>query len=195
VASGRFDTGPLDAEPVRRQAQVGDEVEVVAPAVQAAAGVAGAFAQRRAQRGTYRKGEAKRAKILQTALEIFAVEGYRGTSMRKVAAQCGLSMPGISGLVELFVSLAAAGSDGGHPAHAFFEARYRSFRETLAERIAEAGQQGRIRTDVPPERLARLTLAVADGIQPQWMVERAIDMSQAVEDLFRLLDWKPAAPD
>lgn len=37
-------------------------------------------------------------------------------------------------------------------------------------------------------------LAVADGIQPQWMVERSIDMAQAVEDLFTLLHWKPAAP-
>ncbi|NUR90244.1 MAG: TetR family transcriptional regulator [Nonomuraea sp.] len=48
-----------------------------------------------AKRGPYRKGEAKRAEILTAALEIFATEGYRGTSLRKVAAQCGLSLPGI----------------------------------------------------------------------------------------------------
>jgi len=190
-----------------------------------------------AKRGPYRKGEAKRAEILEKALEVFAVEGYRGTSLRKVAAQCGLSMPGIMhyfdsredlltqvlkkrdedararhhdpltlpsaleiigesqhtpGLVELFVSLAAAASDTGHPAHAFFEERYRVFRETLAQRLEEAQRQGRIRAGLPPERLAPLALAVADGIQLQWMVDRSIDMSQAFADLFQLLEWVPA---
>lgn len=190
-----------------------------------------------AKRGPYRKGEAKRAEILEKALEIFAVEGYRGTSLRKVAAQCGLSMPGIMhyfdsredlltqvlkkrdedasgrhldpltlpsaldimgesqrtpGLVELFVSLAAAASDTEHPAHAFFEERYRVFRETLAQRLGDAQRQGRIRAGLPPERLAALALAVADGIQLQWMVDRSIDMSQAFADLFQLLDWVPA---
>ncbi|MBR7837941.1 TetR/AcrR family transcriptional regulator [Actinospica durhamensis] len=189
-----------------------------------------------AKRGPYRKGEAKRAEILETALEIFAAEGYRGTSLRKVAAQCGLSMPGIMhyfesredlltqvlrrrdedararhpdplsvagafevvaenqhtpGLVELFVSLAAAASDPGHPAHAFFEERYRVFRETLAARLEEARGQGRIRSDLPSERLAALVLAATDGIQLQWMVDRSIDMSQSFADLFQLFGWVP----
>jgi len=192
------------------------------------------------KRGPYRKGEAKRAEILQAALEMFAVEGYRGTSLRKVAAQCGLSMPGIMhyfdsredlltqvllkrdeaararqgtpvtlqdvldvidegqrtpGLVELFVSLAAAASDTGHPAHEFFAARYREFRSTLAERLATAQEEGRIRATLPPERLAILMLAVVDGIQLQWMVNRSIEMSQAVVDLFQLLDWAPPPTD
>ncbi|MBF9066479.1 TetR/AcrR family transcriptional regulator [Streptacidiphilus fuscans] len=47
------------------------------------------------KRGPYRKGEAKRAEILTVALEIFAAEGYRGTSLRKVAERCGLSLPGV----------------------------------------------------------------------------------------------------
>jgi AcrR family transcriptional regulator len=186
-----------------------------------------------AKRGPYRKGEAKRSEILQTALEIFAVEGYRGTSLRKVAAQCGLSMPGIMhyfssredlltqvlmkrdeeararhgdpetlptaleiigenqqtpGLVELFVSLAAAASDTGHPAHAFFDERYRAFRDTLAQRVASAQREGRMRPDVPAERLATLILAVADGVQLQWMTDRTIDMRQTFADAFQLMD-------
>ncbi|WP_037569878.1 TetR/AcrR family transcriptional regulator [Phaeacidiphilus oryzae] len=46
-------------------------------------------------RGPYRKGEAKRAEILRTALEVFANEGYPGTSLSKVAARCNLSLPGL----------------------------------------------------------------------------------------------------
>jgi AcrR family transcriptional regulator len=47
------------------------------------------------KRGPYEKGEAKRAEILRAALRIFAQEGYRGTSLRKVAAACDLSLPGL----------------------------------------------------------------------------------------------------
>jgi AcrR family transcriptional regulator len=47
------------------------------------------------KRGPYRKGEAKRTEILRVALEVFAEEGYRGTSLRKVAARCELSLPGL----------------------------------------------------------------------------------------------------
>ncbi|MBV1778081.1 TetR/AcrR family transcriptional regulator [Paeniglutamicibacter sp. ABSL32-1] len=46
-------------------------------------------------RGSYAKGIAKRAEILDVALEVFAVEGYRGTSLRKVASLCDLSLAGV----------------------------------------------------------------------------------------------------
>lgn len=46
-------------------------------------------------RGSYAKGIAKRAEILDVALGVFAVEGYRGTSLRKVASLCDLSLAGV----------------------------------------------------------------------------------------------------
>jgi energy-coupling factor transporter ATP-binding protein EcfA2 len=95
--------------------------------------------------------------------------------------------------VQLFVSLAAAASDTTHPAHAFFDKRYRVFRETIADRLGEAQQAGQTRTDLPAERLAALVLAVIDGIQLQWMTDRSVDMTQVVTDLFGLLDWTPAS--
>lgn len=48
-----------------------------------------------ATRGSYAKGIAKRAEILDVALEVFAKEGYRGTSLRKVAQLCNLSLAGV----------------------------------------------------------------------------------------------------
>lgn len=36
-----------------------------------------------------------RVQILDAALEVFAVEGYRGTSLRAVAERCGLSVNGV----------------------------------------------------------------------------------------------------
>ncbi|WNI21535.1 TetR/AcrR family transcriptional regulator [Streptomyces sp. ITFR-16] len=189
-----------------------------------------------AKRGPYEKGEAKRSEILHAALEIFAAEGYRGTSLRKVAAKCNLSLPGLMhyfdskedlltqvlrmrdetarvrqaeredpqsyreiiregaqtpGLVELFVSMAAAASDPAHPAHAHFAERYPVLRERVASYVRARVDEGRISTLVPPERLAVLLIAVADGIQLQWLIDRSTDMEQPIEDLLSILDPRP----
>lgn len=185
-----------------------------------------------AKRGPYEKGEAKRKEVLRAALEIFAAEGYRGTSLRKVAAKCNLSLPGLMhyfdskedlltqvlrmrdetarlrqeqrtspqsyreiiregaetpGLVELFVSMAAAASDPGHPAHSHFADRYPVIRDRVAAFLRERMDEGTMRTDIPPERLAALLIAVADGIQLQWLVDRTVDMEQPVDDVMTLL--------
>ncbi|MGN5636494.1 TetR/AcrR family transcriptional regulator [Streptomyces sp. AC154] len=189
-----------------------------------------------AKRGPYEKGEAKRGEILHAALEIFAAEGYRGTSLRKVAARCNLSLPGLMhyfdskedlltqvlrvrdetarerqreragpesyreiiregastpGLVELFVSMSAAASDPEHPAHAHFADRYPTLRERVAEYLQQRMDEGEMRTDIPPERLAVLLIAVADGIQLQWLIDRSTSMEQPIDDVMALLAVRP----
>lgn len=189
-----------------------------------------------AKRGPYEKGEAKRSEILHAALEIFAAEGYRGTSLRKVAARCNLSLPGLMhyfdskedlltqvlrvrdetararqreraypesyreiiregastpGLVELFVSMAAAASDPGHPAHAHFAERYPMLRERVATYLRERMDEGTMRSDIPPERLAVLLIALADGIQLQWLIDRSTPMEQPIDDVMALLAVRP----
>ena len=186
-----------------------------------------------AKRGPYPKGEAKRAEILAAALEIFATEGYRGTSLRKVGARCNLSLPGIMhyfdskedllvqvlrvrdetekarhqdfndigevlevmrqgmrtpGLVELFVSMSASAGDADHPAHAFFGERYAALRPAVAAWVRRAVDEGRMSSDIPADRLAVVLLAVADGVQMQWLADRSVDMDQPMADLLRLLD-------
>ncbi|MFI0036391.1 TetR/AcrR family transcriptional regulator [Streptomyces mutabilis] len=185
-----------------------------------------------AKRGPYEKGEAKRREILEAALEIFAKEGYRGTSLRKVAARCNLSLPGLMhyfdskedlltqvlrvrdeaartrypeitgpesyraivregantpGLVELFVSMSAAASDPGHPAHAHFGERYPAIRGAIVEHLRRRMDEGAIRADIPPERLAVVLVAVADGVQLQWLTDRSIDMEDPINDMMTLL--------
>ncbi|MFD8430343.1 TetR/AcrR family transcriptional regulator [Streptomyces coelicoflavus] len=185
-----------------------------------------------AKRGPYEKGEAKRREILEVALEIFAQEGYRGTSLRKVAARCNLSLPGLMhyfeskedlltqvlrvrdetargrhpeltgpdsyraivregtktpGLVELFVSMSAAASDPGHPAHRHFAERYPAIRGEIVDYLRRRMDEGAIRSDIPPERLAVVLVAVADGVQLQWLTERSMDMEQPVNDMMALL--------
>ena len=43
----------------------------------------------------YAKGRAKRAEILDTAMAVFGEVGYRGASLRDIAARCGISHPGL----------------------------------------------------------------------------------------------------
>jgi AcrR family transcriptional regulator len=47
--------------------------------------------QPRAPRGSYRNTPARRAEIVQVALDIFAAEGYESASLRMVAARVGIS--------------------------------------------------------------------------------------------------------
>jgi AcrR family transcriptional regulator len=47
-----------------------------------------------ARRG-YAKGRAKRVEILDQAVALFGESGYRGTSLRDIAARCGISHPGL----------------------------------------------------------------------------------------------------
>lgn len=46
-------------------------------------------------RGPYAKTEARRAEILRTALEAFAVRGFQGSSLREIAEAVGLSQAGV----------------------------------------------------------------------------------------------------
>lgn len=48
-----------------------------------------------AGRGKYAKGVAKREEILRTALDVFAAQGYRGTSLRELAEAVNLSQAGV----------------------------------------------------------------------------------------------------
>jgi AcrR family transcriptional regulator len=43
----------------------------------------------------YARGRAKRAQILDTAVTVFGKVGYRGASLREIAARCAISHPGL----------------------------------------------------------------------------------------------------
>lgn len=43
----------------------------------------------------YAKGRATRAQILDTAATVFSEVGYRGASLREIAARCGMTHPGL----------------------------------------------------------------------------------------------------
>lgn len=178
-------------------------------------------------RGPYRKGIERRAQIVRSASEVFAVLGYSGGSLRAIADRVGTSsatliqlfgskegllmavlddwteqsaeivqpeqeglaffqaMRGLMdfhlehrGLLELFMTLAAEASNPDHPAREFIQQRYR---DTIAEwsghlRLArDRGEVGGM-TDEQIDGEIQSLLAMADGLELQWLLNLQIDL-------------------
>ena len=93
----------------------------------------------------------------------------------------------VPGLVQMFVNLsAAAATDPEHPAHAYFRERYESGRSRMTADFRAMQADGRLRSDLDPEELASVLLAVADGLQIQWLYDPSRDMAEHVELVTRL---------
>ena len=100
----------------------------------------------------------------------------------------------VPGLVQMFVNLsAAAATDPEHPAHTYFRERYANSRRTMAADFRAMQQDGRLRSDVDPEQLTSVLLAVSDGMQIQWLFDPSRDMATHVELVTRLAVAQVAA--
>lgn len=87
------------------------------------------------------------------------------------------------GLVRLFTILAAEGVDADHPAHDWFEERYRLLRRKVVEQVIEAQGLGHLPADLDAKLLAPQILAIYDGLQLQWLLDPGeVDMVEVFED-------------
>ncbi len=92
----------------------------------------------------------------------------------------------VPGLVHLFTALAAEAVEEEHDAHAFFVERYRTVRTRLEAAVRDAVASGRLRDDVDPATFARMLVALADGLQVQWLLDPSFDMGADVAALIDL---------
>jgi AcrR family transcriptional regulator len=184
--------------------------------------------------GKYAKGVAKRNEILQTALEVFSREGYRGASLREIAEAVNLSQAGllhyfgskeelfaeilrvrdesdgdayaqsgsasdalvaimrhnatVPGLVQLYATISAEAAEPTHPAHEFFARRYDVLRAKFVESVKNRQAAGSLDSTLDPAALASIMLAVADGLQVQWLIDPSIDMAANIEYLWSLIE-------
>ncbi|MFM9554844.1 TetR/AcrR family transcriptional regulator [Streptomyces caniscabiei] len=99
------------------------------------------------------------------------------------------------GLVDLFVTLSAAASDPEHPAHSFFTRRYADLTERIEDGLRTAQERGEIRTDVRSDQMARMMLALSDGLQLQWLLDPGVDMAETLEAFNRMCLGGVAARD
>ncbi len=175
------------------------------------------------KRGAYAKSAERRRTILATALEVFAEAGFRGASIREIAARVGMTDTGVlhhfggkgklllevvkqkeeedagtlrdaylrdlvarnsarRGTVQLFTTLSAESTDPDHPAHEHFVNRYDAVRRLMAQRLAAEHDAGRMRAGIDPDTAARITVAVMDGLQIQWLLDPDLEMEAAYND-------------
>ncbi|MFM9443049.1 TetR/AcrR family transcriptional regulator [Streptomyces acidiscabies] len=131
-----------------------------------------------------------REELLVAALEERDAQSGRATagitSPGEVLATAAARNAGRRGLVDLFVTLSAAASDPTHPAHPFFTRRYDELTRSLATGMREAQGRGETRTDVPPEQLARMLIALSDGLQLQWLLNPDVEMAETIEAFNRM---------
>jgi AcrR family transcriptional regulator len=83
----------------------------------------------------------------------------------------------IPGIVKTYLALSAEAADPDHVAHDFFLERFGLLVAELAEAVRAEQQAGRGRPGVDPEQAARGLIAVADGIQLQWLIDPSTDVT------------------
>jgi AcrR family transcriptional regulator len=93
----------------------------------------------------------------------------------------------VPGLVHLYSTLSAEGTEAGHPAHQYFVDRYRFSIGTMVDRVRAGQADGSIAADLDAEAVARMLIAIADGMQVQWLLNEDVDMGTIVESFWSLL--------
>lgn len=84
----------------------------------------------------------------------------------------------IPGLIQLFTVLVSESIRSDHPTHGYFVERYRRGREMYVAQFFKS-LQTKIRPDVDLNELAVLIMAVMDGLQIQWLLDRKkVDMAK-----------------
>jgi AcrR family transcriptional regulator len=91
------------------------------------------------------------------------------------------------GLAKLYVTLSAAATDPESPAHPYFHQRYRNLADEVTRDFTEGQRTGAVRADEPADHLARVVLAVLDGLQIQWMHDPTVDIAAIAETFTRML--------
>ncbi|GAA1056923.1 transcriptional regulator [Agromyces luteolus] len=95
---------------------------------------------------------------------------------------------GEPGLVRLFVSMSAESVDGDGMAHGFFVDRYRWLIHEIAGDIRAQQEAGKASTAIDAEDAASILVAVADGLQLQWLLDPdSVDMADRIAKLWSIL--------
>jgi hypothetical protein len=90
----------------------------------------------------------------------------------------------VEGLVHLFVTVSAEAIDEAHPGHEFFRTRYERLVELLRARVKAGQDTGSISSTIDATAAARMLVALADGLQVQWLLDPERTNMLAIFDTF-----------
>lgn len=108
-------------------------------------------------------------------------------------ARYNASVPGV---VELYCTLSAEATSPDHPAHEYFIGRYAYTITNISRAFERCRERGLLRAGVDPASAAKSTVALMDGLQVQWLLDRdSIDMGAELDRYLRsLVDLDAAEP-
>ncbi|MDN4476000.1 TetR family transcriptional regulator C-terminal domain-containing protein [Demequina sp. SYSU T00192] len=86
-------------------------------------------------------------------------------------ARFGTETPGT---IELFGTLATAATAPEHPGHEYFRARYAWLRGLLVDALRELEEEGELKRRCDPQGVAAQAIALLDGLQIQWLLDRDV---------------------
>jgi AcrR family transcriptional regulator len=95
------------------------------------------------------------------------------------------------GLLELHTVLSGEASSPEHPAHEYYTQRFRNLRAYYALAFSALAERGQLRSSVAPQALATMLLSLLNGLQGQWLYDRAsVDVRAGIRDFLA-----PIVPD
>ena len=98
-------------------------------------------------------------------------------------ARYNASVPGV---VDLYCTLSAEATSPDHPAHGYFVRRYTDTIARLTGSFTRCAERGTLRPGIRPESAARATIALMDGLQVQWLLDRdSVDMAEELDAYLR----------
>ncbi|MGR0161116.1 TetR/AcrR family transcriptional regulator [Paenarthrobacter nitroguajacolicus] len=90
------------------------------------------------------------------------------------------------GLMELQCVLSAEATSADHPAHEYFQRRYSTLRNQAVSGFEEMASRGDLVPGIDPQQLAAMVIALVDGLQLQWLLDRdAVNVEAAVRTFIR----------
>ncbi len=89
------------------------------------------------------------------------------------------------GIVELFCILSAEATAEDHPAHQYFQDRYKFVRDLTGQYFAILKTEGKLRDGLDPAVAASALIAAADGYQVQWLLDPTWNMLEGHKTFFR----------
>jgi AcrR family transcriptional regulator len=93
-----------------------------------------------------------------------------------------ISQPGI---VDLFTKLAAESTDVDHPAHTYFKDRYVFVSKFCEEYFDRLSASGYMTPESDSRTLSIALIALADGLQLQWLHDRSVDICAELASYFK----------
>lgn len=92
----------------------------------------------------------------------------------------------VPGLVQLYCTLSAEATDAEHPAHQYFLDRYVRVQGIIQESLEIMRTAGQLAEGVDPAGTAHSLIALMDGLQVQWLLDREfVDMAVEVRRYLR----------